>query len=106
LSRLLERIGVLLQIEWTYARNAAPAAVREETGIAYAFTSAEQAELLQLARIGYAKGFLRRLAQIKQVDAATIGAINTLKTLAAELRFEAIAKLLEGARDTTVEEHA
>jgi signal transduction histidine kinase/FixJ family two-component response regulator/purine-cytosine permease-like protein len=104
LSRLLERIGTLLRIEWTYAHSAAPAAAPKETGIAYAFTSAERAELLQLARIGYAKGFLRRLAQIKQVDAATISAINTLKTLAAELRFEEIAKRLEG--DTTVEQHA
>jgi hypothetical protein len=52
---------------------------------------------LQLSRIGYAKGFLRRLAQIEEKDTRTAAAVNSLRTMASELKFDEIARLLEAS---------
>ena len=107
LSLLLERIGTLLQIDWVHASGSNPIPPREKTSITDVLEPAAVMELLHLARIGYTKGFLRRLAQIKEDNTATIAAINLLKALASELKFDEIANLLEtSGGDTAVGENA
>jgi signal transduction histidine kinase/CheY-like chemotaxis protein len=98
LSHLIERIGALLQIEWTYASSASPAPACNRVEIAEALEPATVTELVHLAHIGYAKGFLRRLGQMEQNGAAAVATINHLKALASELKFDEIATLLEASR--------
>ncbi|MGP0059773.1 MAG: ATP-binding protein [Beijerinckiaceae bacterium] len=97
LSLLLERIGSLLQIDWVYAASSAPAAVRDDVAIIDVLEPATVTELLHLARIGYLKGFLRRLGQVKEDSVATTTATSLLKSLASELKFDEIAKRLESS---------
>jgi DNA-binding response OmpR family regulator len=102
LSHLLERIGTLLQIEWTIASGPRPRADANAVAIIDALEPATVTELLHLARIGYAKGFLRRLGQVDQDGATAVATINLLKTLASELKFDEIATLLEASHSQTV----
>jgi len=99
LSLLLERIGSLLQIDWVRASAAAPVAAHDDIDIVDVLEPATVMELLHLARIGYVKGFLRRLGQVKEDSAATAAATHLLKTLASELKFDEIAKRLESSSD-------
>jgi CheY-like chemotaxis protein len=97
LSLLMERIGTLLQIEWVYASGINSSLSQEKMTIAAILEPATITELLQLSRIGYAKGFLRRMAQIEEKDTRTAAAVNSLRTMASELKFDEIARLLEAS---------
>ena len=107
ISLLLERIGALLEIEWTFASGTAGTAPQPVESLRDALDPTTAAELLDLARIGYAHGFLRRLGQVGQENAAAVAAIHALKALASELKFEEIARLLDNSGSgTTVKEDA
>ncbi|WP_424137284.1 hybrid sensor histidine kinase/response regulator [Roseomonas chloroacetimidivorans] len=93
LPALLDKVGQLLGVTWTFA-DAAPAA---GNGAAMRLTPEQVADLRQLAAIGYVGGIRERLDALEQEAPETRAAVAELRGLISEYRLDAfIAALPEG----------
>ncbi len=98
-AELLRWLGQRLQLDWLPVDSGATpqGAARPTTSASMTlppWAASDLTDLLELARLGYYRGFIRRL------DALTPGPeADPLRTLAREFRFDAIEHLLQEALD-------
>jgi CheY-like chemotaxis protein len=87
-AALLDKIGTLLGIEWTFAEPAAPAAAVAR------LTPAQAAGLRQLAAIGYVGGIRERLDALEAEAPDTAPAIAELRAHVSAFRLDAFVATL------------
>ncbi len=88
LNILLEKIGALLGVTWTFADPPA------QTGGAARLSASQAANLRQLAAIGYVGGIRERLDALEAEDPATADAIAELRGYISEYRLDAFIAAL------------
>jgi signal transduction histidine kinase/CheY-like chemotaxis protein len=88
-ATLLDKVGVLLGIEWTFAGPAAPAA-----GAGARLTPAQAANLRQLAAIGYIGGIRERLDALEAEAPEAAPAIAALRAHVSAFRLDAFIAAL------------
>jgi len=96
LPALLEKIGTLLGVSWTFADALAPPPA---PSAALRLSPAWAAELRQLAAIGYVGGIRERLDAMEQEEPEAREAIAVLRSLVADYRLDAFLTALPPGPD-------
>ena len=103
-AELLDWIGQALALEWVEADTSPPAAAAPSAPVAAAVNyppAVDLADLDQLARVGYLRGLLNKLAEIERSAAEHAEFVRLARDLARQFRFEALRTFLHAASHAT-----
>jgi hypothetical protein len=101
LQRLLERIGVLLNLNWIYAPDAAPAARHTGSGVGGNLVCRSRHhldDLYRLGRIGHVRGIEAKLRELELEDSANDAFAAHLRTLVSSFDLKRYMSVLENMR--------
>jgi hypothetical protein len=95
LDYLAKHAGIIWQHESEEHRVASISAASQPVSLSAPLSDENRRELIQLAKIGYAKGIKHCLEKISEQGNADPATLNTLQELAAGFQFAALINALE-----------